>query len=210
MEIEIDNMQIDIWPLGIIILLVILIVLWRQKRSSSYLFCFSVFGVYLLFALKEAFFPIQINGAYVDAMKQVPFMSNVNLIPLYFGPFPDVRRILPGIYLNILLTMPFGYGLRFITKFKVRNFPWIAMGIGLGIETAQLIISLILRYPYRVIDINDVLFNLFGAVLGYGFFIVFSWVYLAMTRRLYIEHGGLSAYIHDIALQAQTTDRLNN
>jgi glycopeptide antibiotics resistance protein len=195
------------WFIGITILVVLIGVLWRRRRSTSHLFCFAVFWVYLMFGVNEAFFPIQITGDYVEAMRQVPFMSQVNFALLYFGPFPDPERILIAGILNIILTVPVGFGVSFITRVKAKDFLWLAIGVGLGIEAIQLAISLALRYPYRVIDVNDALFNTVGVLVGFGFFRLFARWYLAMTQQLGIEHAGLSAYVHHIASHAQPARR---
>ena len=41
-----------------------------------------------MFSLDKVFFPVQINGEYVDVMRQVPLMSQVNLVPFFFGQYP--------------------------------------------------------------------------------------------------------------------------
>jgi glycopeptide antibiotics resistance protein len=52
---------------------------------------------------------------------------------------------------------------------------WIAVlgvgaGLSLAIELSQLLISLVIGYPYRQADVDDVLLNTTGALLGYGGF----------------------------------------
>jgi glycopeptide antibiotics resistance protein len=147
------------------------------------------------------FFPIQINGEYVEAMRQIPFTSQINLVPFYFGPY---GMNFMGMFYNVLLTVPFGFGLNFISRVKGTHFLWLAAGIGLGIETIQLIISFILGYPYRVVDINDAILNAAGVLMGYLLFKVFSWLYMALTKRFEIEHSGLSSYIYDVVSQTHT------
>jgi glycopeptide antibiotics resistance protein len=154
--------------------------------------------------LKETLFPLPLDGETRDFMREqgVTFMSRVNLIPFYFGQFAQTEGFLVSAQ-NIILTMPFGFGLSFIAKFKAKDFLWLALGAGLGIEITQLVISLGLGFPYRIIDINDVLFNATGVLIGYGLFRVFALLYLVITQRLGIEHRGLPAYVHDIASQNQ-------
>lgn len=204
MDIVFDSISIDIWPVGIVALVAILAFLFRRKQRLAYLLFFSVFWIYILFVLKETLFPIQVAGGYVEAMRQVPFLSHVNLVPLYFGRFGLSSGILVGIAKNILLTVPCGFGINFISRLRARDFLWLAVAVGLGIETVQLVISLLLRYPYRVIDINDALFNTIGVWVGYGLFRVFAWLYLALARRFEIEYFGLAAYLLDVVNQTQT------
>jgi glycopeptide antibiotics resistance protein len=201
------------WFVGILILVVLLIILSRRKHNPSYLFCFSIFWVYLLVVLKETIFPIPLSGDMVEVMREeTAFMSGVNLIPLYFGPFAStsIRAIFVSSILNVILTVPFGFGVSFIAQVRTRNFFWLAIIVGLGIESIQLVISLALRYPYRTIDVNDVLFNALGVLIGYGFFRFFAWLYLTMTQRFKIEHRGLPAYIYDVVSQARPTSNIKN
>jgi glycopeptide antibiotics resistance protein len=201
MQIYSDNLGIDIWFIMLGILAMILIILWRKKHSPSYLVCFGLFGVYLLYVIEKVFFPIHLSGQYVDVMRQQASLLDINLAPFYFGHFTTLSGALPGLILNILLTVPFGFGLNFIVYVKPKHFIWLAPTVGLGIEAIQLIISLLLRYPYRVVDINDFMMNTLGIVIGYIVFRLFSWLYIVVNRQFGIKHDGLSEYIHKIALK---------
>lgn len=198
MEIIINDTGIPSWPIGVLALIVVLVILWRQKQKWSYLFFFSIFWMYAMSSLDKVFFPIQINGEYVDAMRQIPLNSQINLVPFYFGPY---GMNFTGMFYNVLLTVPFGFGLNFISRVKGTHFLRLAAGIGLGIETLQLIISFILGYPYRVVDINDAILNAAGVLIGYLLFKVFSWLYVGVTKRFEIEHSGLSSYIYEVVSQ---------
>jgi len=199
MQIVINNLGIDIWPMGILILIVVLAILWRRQHSVSYLVFFSIFWVYVMVGLDKAFFPIQINGLYVDVMRQAPLMSQVNLVPLYFSKYGLSVAGYFGILDNILLTVPFGFGLNFLSRLRLKDFLWLSITVGFGIEAVQFVMTLILRYPYRVVDINDVLLNAVGALIGYGLFRVFAWLYLAIIQPLDIKPRGLLAYIYTVA-----------
>ena len=204
MEIVINDMAIPLWPIGIFVLIVVLAILWHRRHNLSYLFFFSIFCVYIMLGLDKVFFPIQINGEYVDVMRQIPLISQINLVPFYFGQYPMTTGGLMGIINNIVLTMPFGFGLNFIMRLRTKTIIWLAFALGLGLEITQLIIALVLGYPYRTIDINDVFMNATGILLGYGLFVIFALLYLAITKRFEIKYEGLSAYIYDVASRVQT------
>ena len=126
----------------------------------------------------------------------------INLIPFYFGTCWELPRLCAvGIYENILMTVPLGFGVSFIARLKSRNFLWLAVAVGLIIETAQFALDLATGIAYRTVDANDALFNAIGILLGYGMFAAFAWVYLAITHRFGIHHTGLLAYIHAVAKQ---------
>lgn len=199
MEVIINDTGIPSWPIGILALIVVLVILWRQKKKWSYLFFFSIFWVYAMSSLDKVFFPIQINGEFVDAMRQIPLNSQINLVPFYFGPY---GMNFMGMFYNILLTVPFGFGLNFIVRVKVMHFLWLAVAIGIGIEAIQFVISLLLQYPYRVVDINDAILNAAGVLVGYLLFKVFSWLYVGVTKRFEIDHSGLSSYVYEVVSQS--------
>lgn len=195
-----DDNRILIWPLAALILL--MGISWRRKRGFSYFLCAAVFGVYLLVAVNIAFFPIQIGGSYAEQMRQVAFAPFINLAPFNFNLSEMPELVWKQIFQNILLTVPFGFGINFLVSIRARRIFWLALAVGVGIEAIQLLISLLLRYPYRVIDINDAILNTSGVFIGYGLFRLFAWLYLWATRRLRIEHGGLTAYVYDVARRA--------
>lgn len=109
--------------------------------------------------------------------------------------------------MNIALTIPFGFGVNFVANIRPRSFRWLAPSVGFGIELTQLAISLALGYTYRYIDINDVIMNTLGVLIGYGGFRVFAWLYLLITRRLGIRHWGPTAYVYEIASRANSADQ---
>jgi glycopeptide antibiotics resistance protein len=199
MQIIFNDLGIPIWPLGILILSAVLVIFRRRKHSLAYLVSFSIFWVYVMVALDKTFFPLQINGQYVDVMKQEPLFSQVNLLPFFFSTHGLSVAGYFVILNNILLTVPFGLGLNFLRHLRVKNILWLAIAVGLGIEALQLVITLILCYPYRVVDINDVWLNALGVLIGYGIFLFFAWLVRAITRRLGLEPRGLWAYLSVVA-----------
>ena len=190
------------WLIGRAILVVPLIAL--RRRGGYYLFFFSVFWVYLLVLVSVTVFPIPVgmDGGFrfESIWQQIGHMVRVNtlnLVPLYFNNCWDLpRACAAGIYENILMTVPFGFGINFIARFRTRDFFWLAFGLGLVTEGTQFALDLILGGAYRSVDANDVLFNGLGVWIGYGLFLVFSWLFMIITQRFEIKYTGLLAYIH--------------
>ena len=128
-------------------------------------------------------FPIAINTA------DIAFTPGINLIPFYFGncfalAIPCVR----GIVENIVLTIPFGFGINFLVKIKPKNFTWLGLAIGFLFEISQLTISLAFRSGFRSADINDVIFNGAGVLIGYTFFMLYAWLYPGIIERMVHVH----------------------
>jgi len=179
--------------IGLSALFIALIVLWRQQKSFSCLFFFSVFWMYMMGVISVVAFPFPVG------ITNPNFKPSINLIPLNFGDCSFLILCIRNIYENILLTIPFGFGISFIIQIKPNKIPWLAVAVGLVFERSQLIISLIVHSPFRVVDINDVILNAIGVLLGYGVFKIFGWFYLNITHRFNIQHKYIFAYIHNIA-----------
>ena len=207
-DIYFNNFGVDIRPLAWLGLIVFLVIQWRRKQSSAYIFCLLVFGTYLLYALQVTFFPLQISGRYADAMRQnSSWMTDINLIPFYL---PDGYRenkdlfqfALSQFASNILLTMPFGFGVNFVARFRRIDFLWLPFAVGFGIEMSQLVMNFLLRYPYRVVDITYASLNAAGVLIGYGFFWIFSRLYTLISSKIRINHKGLFGYVQEVASRA--------
>lgn len=190
--------------IGIAILLVLLFILWRRKRSWLYLLFFSVFWVYLLNVVQVVVFPI-----YFNVGDPFPWPS-INLVPLYFGAceMPDlcVRDVID----NVILTIPFGFGINFLARVKPRNSLWLGLAVGAGFELVQLAISLVFRSSVRAVDINDAILNAVGVLLGYALFRAFAWAYVRIAEYFKIESKWLFTDIYSVALQDQAGGRLEN
>src|SRR5690349_2199753 len=93
--------------IGVGILCVLAPVLWWRKRSLSYLLFFSIFWLYLLAVVAVVIFPIAINADQSAAA----FIPAINLIPFYFGQCQMLELCVRSIIENIVLTVPFGFGI---------------------------------------------------------------------------------------------------
>ena len=188
--------------IGLGLLCAILPFLWWRRRSPSYLLFFSIFWIYLLVVVQTVIFPIMINMDYSNP----GVMPKINLIPFYFNYCSTLKFCVIGILGNIILTIPYGFGINFLVKVKPGNFLWLGFAVGFGFEFSQLLISLIFRSGFRSIDINDVILNATGVLTGYALFKVFSRAYLKIAGRFEIKGKWLFADIYDVALQAQAAE----
>jgi glycopeptide antibiotics resistance protein len=195
------------WVIGIVALLVVLIVLRKREKSLSYLFFFSAFWIYLLLVLKLEIFPIPIakfDGQDTQELLS-SMLSSINLKPFYFGHFITIQDIFITIIQYLIFAAPFGFGLSFIASFNPKDFLWLSILFGVGIEIAQFIISLVAVFlgvwsAEHMVDITDVILNIFGVLLGYGLFRVFAIWYKSLQWSL--KSKGIFAYIQDVANRA--------
>lgn len=171
-------------PVGIPGLVILLAIVWRQKRSLSQLFYFSIFWIYIVLLIGATIFPVPFLKNGDERQPALYILSRVNLVPLHFGGLFNLHPniIFRELLGNILLTVPIGFGIPFLSGLREKQIPWLAMGVGLSIELTQLMISLWIGSAYRGVDINDVLLNAAGVMLGYVFFRVCTW--LITTLRL--------------------------
>ena len=86
----------------------------------------------------------------------------------------------------------------------------VSIFLGLGLEIAQLLLSLALRYPYRVVDINDAMFNAFGVILGYGLFKLFAGLYLLIIGQDTNNKDTLSLYLCEVVHQKIGEEGIDN
>ena len=185
--------------IGLVVLAIVLIGLWMRGRGLSHLFFCAIFGIYLIGVVSVIVFPIApLSAEYAET-----FRPRLNLVPFYFGKCDDMPRLcLRGIIENILLTIPFGFGISFIVRLKSKDFLWLALLVGIVFETIQLVISLVFQSPFRAVDINDVILNAIGVWLGYSFFRIFGWLYLYITQRFEINNKYVFAHIYNVIRQS--------
>ncbi len=185
--------------LGLAIGCALLPALWRTRRSLSQLFFFSLFWGYLLLVVKLTLFPIYIDPARADAQLW-QFQFNVNLRPLDFSAYFSLRAALREAMLNTLMTIPFGILVPLITPVRGWRVLALVVVFGLGFEAAQLGISLMVGFPYRVLDANDVVFNGLGTLTGYVVFRLCAGLYLVVVRARRLRPRRLFAYLQRMAL----------
>jgi glycopeptide antibiotics resistance protein len=143
---------------------------WRKKHHWRDLICWALFGVYLLGVINLTLFPLPI---WVDWELRTPvlaILSQINLIPFRFGDlfdFPPIYAIheLGG---NVLLTLPFGILIPLLISINARQLPRLAILVGFSTELAQLVMCLVVGGYYRSVNINDVLLNGIGVLVGFA------------------------------------------
>ena len=148
-----------LWSAALILMLVLVAHISGHRPTKAQAFWKLVLALYLAAVYNVAGAP------------ELPYIFprlNVNLIPLW-DITSGVRAYLINSGLNILLFVPLGFILPLLWK-EFRS--WKAMGItgflaSLGIELAQLL-------NYRISDVDDLIMNTLGALLGYALLTLLS------------------------------------
>ncbi|MEH7350773.1 VanZ family protein [Gottfriedia acidiceleris] len=149
----------------------------KFKKDIVYLLFFSIMYIYICNVLNYTQFPIYVFQTDRDIIR---LHVSINLVPLINLTMEDFETSL----LNVLMTIPFGFGLPFITKSTFKKIALAGLLIGLIIESLQGIIGLLNGYTFRVVDINDVLFNFTGTIIGYSIFKLFSYLFKLTIKKL--------------------------
>ncbi|WP_078551686.1 VanZ family protein [Bacillus alkalicellulosilyticus] len=160
---------------------VILLMKWRKEKESPISFQQYVvvisFGIYLLSVIHLVFFPIDVNIG--DYANQTPWYKTINFIPVLTI---DVFTFL----LNILMLVPFGMYIPFL-KSSVTSVKTVAkygFMLSLSFEVLQMVIRITLGSG-RSSDINDLLANTAGAVIG--FLIIKAMLSYRPLKRMFIQ-----------------------
>jgi len=156
-------------------------VAWRavkRGRPAPQALARALLVLYVGWILSMTFFPMPVRAADIHHYRQISAANghgfSYNVVPFrsirqqvdYSSAFQKVRQ-LGG---NVLVFTPFGLLLPLaIPRFgRWRRVLLTGLAFSLAIEFGQLVVSLVLGYTYRVTDIDDVILNLTGVLLGYG------------------------------------------
>ena len=117
--------------------------------------------------------------------------KEMNLIPFITLTPQDLKTSL----LNILLLIPFGFGLPFITNFRMKKIVVIGAFFSIVIEFLQLLTGIMAKITFRIADINDVIFNTVGVAIGYILFVGFVRIYRHISHNWEISANPILLYI---------------
>ncbi|TWT06301.1 VanZ family protein [Planococcus sp. CPCC 101016] len=147
-------------PAFLLFLIYLLVATFLKKNYALGQFTLMLsFAVYFLTMMHLVFFPIEVNlGEYRN---QTPWYKSTNFIPVLTI---DVKTFV----LNIIMLMPFGMYLPFLSR-KIRSVKQasrLGFYVSLSFELTQLVIRILLGSG-RSTDINDLIANTLGAVIGF-------------------------------------------
>lgn len=196
-------MRLEFFPypflFGLVILLFLILLLRLAKRSWSYLFFFSAFWVYLLFMVGLIIFPIpRVAPLEIDklGLSFQSALSEIHLIPHNYQNFEYFSRYTTfDILGNLFLTIPFGFGILWVWPSLSNMMLPLAFLVGFMNETAQFLLMVIWGFSYRVVDINDVILNTLGVLIGYVLFLIFTWTMRGIVKAFRIKTRGVFQYI---------------
>jgi glycopeptide antibiotics resistance protein len=168
----------------------------KKRRSLVYLAFLTVFYIYMFKVLDYTLLQFQSLLLLKYFMPHLILRGqaaeeSLNLIPIFTLAPQDLNTSL----LNIVLLIPFGFGLPFITNRQLKDVVALGALLSVTIEFLQLVTGLMAGITFRVADINDVIFNTVGVVIGYFLFVGFVRVYRHISCSWKISANPLSRYI---------------
>jgi len=168
----------------------------KKKKGLVYLLVFTIFFIYLYKVLDYTLFQFQtllLLKYFTPNLRLhgIEAGKNLNLLPLVSLTLEDLRTS----FLNILLMVPFGFGLPFITNLRMKKVVGVGALLSISIELLQLVTGLMAKMTFRVADINDVIFNTAGAVVGYVLFVGFVRACRHLSRKWEMTANPLWRYI---------------
>lgn len=183
---------------GLIWIGIVMFLRLKKKESFVYLLFFTIFYIYLFKVLDYTLFQFQslLLLKYFTPnliLRGQEAGKDLNLIPLLTLAPRDLTTSL----LNILLFVPLGFGLPFVTNLRMKKIVIIGALLSIGIEVLQLVIGLAAKITFRIADINDVIFNTVGVVTGYILFVGFVHLCRHTFSNWKISKNPILQYIAD-------------
>ncbi|HCW81006.1 MAG TPA: hypothetical protein DG942_07910 [Ruminococcaceae bacterium] len=167
-----------------LICLIFILHMVYQHRGPAVIVLACALSVYAVEAIGTFLFPIVYDP---HVMKTGPLKYNYipfNSIAGYFSRF-SAPAAWKQIFRKTLIFLPVGLLPPLISekyRYKKELFPLIFI-TSLCIEMAQFAECMITQIPYRVIDIDDIILNFIGGVLGYLLFLLIRTVSRFVSER---------------------------
>lgn len=188
---------------SVLALAVAVLIGWRHHLDTGRFIALLVFTVYLVGVANYVLLPLRYDPAFAQAMGPTDVFRLLGTTPFFF-PGAD-QMSTEQLYLNILLTIPFGFGLPFVVSMPLRVVVVAGLIFSVGIELAQLVADYTqLALPTWSVDINDVILNTAGVMVGVFGFVVAHHVYRSLFGGL-PKHGlGPWRHFHETLIDGRS------
>ena len=162
------------------ILLIYAIIMLIRKVKFKRIVLNLAFGFYIAVIIALCFFPIFITSDGFEIQNSfIPFKSTIESLS------ESLRGDTPWGYIsvfgNFVMLMPLGvfYSI-YVKNYKMR-FLYVFL-FSVSIETTQFLIGLLIGYNYRCIDIDDVILNTAGGIIGILLFSLLKKMYFKFKK----------------------------
>lgn len=151
------------WPMVVISAIILV----------SFRICYLIKSKQKLVLYKEL--SMLIFGIYILCLFQVvTFQDDVSWATNNFIPFKEIMRynitsrlFFKNVLGNMIMFLPFGFFVSYYLKSEKLTLPlFLILIASISIEVVQLLIG-------RVFDVDDIILNILGGLLGYGLYFIF-------------------------------------
>lgn len=180
-----DHQSVLFFILGAIVIILISVIYYfvnlnkNNHLNLKQLLLKTLFAIYIIGVISITILPIYIPDIFAPESRVLLF----NIIPFHSISELILSAGEGGVYIsiafsnilgNLLIFVPLGFALPIIFK-KINNLPktlLIAFSISLLIEAIQFILTYLQLSSMRASDIDDVILNVLGALIGYVLFLI--------------------------------------
>lgn len=142
-----------------VILSIMLIVIFKINTIRD-IVILALLMAYLILIVDKTQFPIfSENLTMREELGGIKLGRDINLIP-----FKDALHMTS--VLNIFMFVPIGFLLGMLKGNKWKSITFIGFFISLMVESGQLLTNMFVGYNLRIADVNDLIFNTVGTVMG--------------------------------------------
>jgi glycopeptide antibiotics resistance protein len=163
---------------------------WHKKMEFVRIIFLWIFYACIVSIFSRTMLPFYFDESIRQIVGQNVW-SQINIIPFVLMG----TEVLKTSLLNILLFIPFGFLLPFVRKTRFREAFVAGLLLSISIEIFQFLSAFISGFTFRYIDINDILFNVLGASIGFGLFRLFARLFRKAVEKDLLEHNALFAYL---------------
>ncbi|MGX9290774.1 VanZ family protein [Bacillus sp. A015] len=151
--------------------LVIFVYKFMRGTTSKILFLYYIlFSLYIASLVSLTFFPFPYQKKLIEIMIEDNLGTIHNFIPfktiivtLELGLTSFIKQIIG----NVILFIPLGFILPILSSFyQLRKVIYIGFLVSLSIELIQFGLDLIVGYNYRSFDVDDIITNTLGTLIG--------------------------------------------
>ncbi|WP_434564842.1 VanZ family protein [Thermoanaerobacterium thermosaccharolyticum] len=160
------------FPIGLKAILFIFFIplIIKQFKSTKNIVIVTFMAGFIIYAIELisiVFFPI----TFYPPMPN--YTPNVNIVPMkdiiILMRLQPINIVIKNVVGNIILFIPLGFFVPIIYR-KMNKFNYtllLGLCVSVFIEIAQFIIDYLTKYPNHTCDVNDVILNIIGLILGF-------------------------------------------
>ena len=180
------------------VIIIVFLKLFLKRNLAFYIF-FTLMYIYVNIVIKYTQFPIYNDEFQKSILGPFSIEKNFNFIP--FRNFFNLSSLY-----NIIMVVPFGFLLPLVVKINLIKVFLTGLGFSCILECIQALVGMTVGYSTRIIDVNDLICNALGAIIGYGVFIIFR----TIIKKIWGDKQTKDFFLSYIILETKYTKNNND